>query len=83
MWITVRSQPKQIIHETLFRKYLTQKGLVEWLKELALSSSPRGDKKKKKTRFSEDVWHHYLDSLFGKYLYRRKKCSFNSTVLHH
>jgi hypothetical protein len=24
-------QPRQIVHETLSRKYLTQKGLVEWL----------------------------------------------------
>jgi hypothetical protein len=30
--IRVRSQPRQIFHETLFQKYLTQKGLVEWLK---------------------------------------------------
>jgi hypothetical protein len=30
--ITVHSQPGEIIHETLFRKYLTQKALVEWLK---------------------------------------------------
>jgi hypothetical protein len=30
--IMVRSQPGQIVHKTLSRKYLTQKGLVEWLK---------------------------------------------------
>jgi hypothetical protein len=30
--IAVQSQPKQIVHETLSQKYITQKGLVEWLK---------------------------------------------------
>jgi hypothetical protein len=30
--IMVQSQPGQIVHKTLFRKYLTRKGLVEWLK---------------------------------------------------
>jgi hypothetical protein len=30
--IEVRSQPRKIVCETLSRKYLTQKGLVEWLK---------------------------------------------------
>jgi hypothetical protein len=30
--LEVRSQPGQIVLETLSRKYLTQKGLVEWLK---------------------------------------------------
>jgi hypothetical protein len=30
--IMVRSQPGQIVLETLSRKYLTQQGLVEWLK---------------------------------------------------
>jgi hypothetical protein len=30
--IPVRSQPRQIVLETLSQKYLTQKGLVEWLK---------------------------------------------------
>jgi hypothetical protein len=30
--ITVRRQPGQIARKTLSRKYLTQKGLVEWLK---------------------------------------------------
>jgi hypothetical protein len=30
--IMVQSQPGQIVHESLSRKYLTQKGLVEWLK---------------------------------------------------
>jgi hypothetical protein len=38
--ITVRSQPGQIVQETLSRKTLSQKiGLVEWLKVKALSSS--------------------------------------------
>jgi hypothetical protein len=30
--IVVRSQTEQIVRETLSQKYLTQKGLVEWLK---------------------------------------------------
>jgi hypothetical protein len=30
--IVVRSQPGQIVHETLSRKYLSQKCLPEWLK---------------------------------------------------
>jgi hypothetical protein len=30
--ITVRSQPRQIVLETLSRKYPSPKGLVEWLK---------------------------------------------------
>jgi hypothetical protein len=31
--ITVQSQPRQIVHETLSQKYLIQKRLVEWLKQ--------------------------------------------------
>jgi hypothetical protein len=38
--ITVQSQPRQIVLETLSQKYPSQKGLVEWLKVKALSSSP-------------------------------------------
>jgi hypothetical protein len=30
--IAVRSQPRKIIRETLPRKNLSQKGMVEWLK---------------------------------------------------
>jgi hypothetical protein len=30
--IEVQSQPRQTVCETLSRKYLTQKGMVEWLK---------------------------------------------------
>jgi hypothetical protein len=30
--VMVRSQPRQIVWETLSWKYQTQKGLVEWLK---------------------------------------------------
>jgi hypothetical protein len=30
--IMVQSHPRQIVHETLSQKYLTQKELVEWLK---------------------------------------------------
>jgi hypothetical protein len=47
--ITVRSQPGQIVHETLSRKTLSQKiVLVEWLKVKAPSSSPSTAKRKKK-----------------------------------
>jgi hypothetical protein len=44
--IVVQSQPRQIVHETLYGKYLTQKGLVEWLKGWALSSSSSTTKKR-------------------------------------
>jgi hypothetical protein len=30
--IVVQYLPREIVHETLSQKYLTQKGLVEWLK---------------------------------------------------
>jgi hypothetical protein len=30
--IMVQSQPRQIVHETLFQKTLHRKGLVEWFK---------------------------------------------------
>jgi hypothetical protein len=46
--ITVRSQPRQIVLETLSRKYPSQKGLAEWLKVKALSSSPSVMTKRKK-----------------------------------
>jgi hypothetical protein len=35
--IVVRSQPGQIVHETLSRKPFTKIGLMEWLKVKALS----------------------------------------------
>jgi hypothetical protein len=45
--ITERSQPGQIVHETLSQKTLSQKiGLVKWLKVKALSSDPSTEKKK-------------------------------------
>jgi hypothetical protein len=44
--IVVLSQSGQIVHKTLSRKYLIQKGLVEWLKVWALSSSLNTEKKK-------------------------------------
>jgi hypothetical protein len=44
--IVVQSHPRQIVHKTL--SHLTQKGLAEWLKVEALSSSPSTTKKKKK-----------------------------------
>jgi hypothetical protein len=44
----VQRQPGQLVHETLSRKYPLQKGLVEWLKVKALSSSPSTAKNKTK-----------------------------------
>jgi hypothetical protein len=44
----VRSQLGQIVCENLSWKYLSQKGLAEWFKVKALSSSPSTKKKKKK-----------------------------------
>jgi hypothetical protein len=46
----VRSQPRQTVLETLSQKYPSQKGLVEWLKVKALSSSPSAKKKKKRKK---------------------------------
>jgi hypothetical protein len=45
--ITVRRQPKQIVHETLSvsKTPITKKGLVKWFKVKALSSSPSTTKK--------------------------------------
>jgi hypothetical protein len=43
----VQNQSGQIVHKTLSQKYSSQKGLVEWLKVKALSSSPSTTKKKK------------------------------------
>jgi hypothetical protein len=48
----VRSQPGQIVHETLSPKYTPQKGLVDWIKVKALISSP-GTKKEKKGKKKE------------------------------
>jgi hypothetical protein len=51
--ITFRSQPGQIVCETLSQKKPnkhTKKGLVEWLKVEVLSSSPSTTKKKKKKK---------------------------------
>jgi hypothetical protein len=39
MRIMVQRQPKQIVLETLSQKHPSQKGLAEWLKVKALSSS--------------------------------------------
>jgi hypothetical protein len=41
----VQSQPGQIVCETLSQKTLHKKGLVEWIKVKALSSSPSTAKK--------------------------------------
>jgi hypothetical protein len=39
--IMVLCQPRKIVLNTLTRKYPSQKGLAEWLKVKALSSSPK------------------------------------------
>jgi hypothetical protein len=49
--IEVEASLDKYVLKTLSRKYLTQKGLVEWLKVQALSSSPGTTKKKKKKEF--------------------------------
>jgi hypothetical protein len=47
--ITVQSQPRQIVQETLSQKKICHKrGLVEWLKVKALGSNTRTTKNKKK-----------------------------------
>jgi hypothetical protein len=38
--IVVQSQAGKTVHETLSLNYVTQKGLLEWLKVYTLSSSP-------------------------------------------
>jgi hypothetical protein len=50
--ITVRSQPRQIVHlDLISKKKPSQKmGVVEWFKVLALSSNPSTTKKKKKRK---------------------------------
>jgi hypothetical protein len=47
--ISVRSQPEQTVCKTLSQKALHKKGLVEWLKVKALSSSPSTAKKTPQT----------------------------------
>jgi hypothetical protein len=45
--IVVRSQPRQIVHETVSQKYpLQKKRLAEWLKVKAMSASPQYNKQK-------------------------------------
>jgi hypothetical protein len=44
--ITVQSQPRQIVLETLSQKTLHKNGLVEWLKVKDLSSNPSATKKR-------------------------------------
>jgi hypothetical protein len=67
--ITVGGQPRQIIHETLSQKKKNhKKGLVEWLKVWALSSSPRTAKKKKEKKsngFLDTVWDQFTRGLQG------------------
>jgi hypothetical protein len=48
--IMVENQPGQIVCEILSRKYPWQKGMAEWLKVKALSSSSNTTKKKQKVR---------------------------------
>jgi hypothetical protein len=49
--ISVQSQPRQIVLESLTRKKkITKIRLVEWLKGKALSSNPQYSKKKKKKK---------------------------------
>jgi hypothetical protein len=50
------ASPGQIVHETLSQKYPSKKGLVEWLRVQALSSSPTSAKKKKKSKHLEWCW---------------------------
>jgi plasmid maintenance system antidote protein VapI len=45
--IMAGSHPGEIVPETLSRKNLRRKGLVEWLKVQALSSNPSIEKKKR------------------------------------
>jgi hypothetical protein len=45
--ISDQSQRGQTVHETLSQKTLHKKGLVEWLKVKALSSSPSTQKNEK------------------------------------
>jgi hypothetical protein len=54
----VQSQSQQIVHKTLSQNYPSQKGLVEWLKVKAQSSSPRTSKKKK--RFVIKPYHFQI-----------------------
>jgi hypothetical protein len=54
--MAVQSQPRQIVHKPLSRKYSSQKGLVEWLKLKALSSSPSTTKKKEREICSTLSW---------------------------
>jgi hypothetical protein len=54
--IMVRSQHGETVCKTLSQKYLTQKGMVEWLKVKALTSNPSTCKKEKKK--NPDFWVH-------------------------
>jgi hypothetical protein len=46
----VQTQPGKYLTRPYLKKPITTKGLVEWLKVLALSSSPSTTKKKKKKK---------------------------------
>jgi hypothetical protein len=48
--ITVGSQPRQVVHETLSRNPTQKIGLVEWLKVKALSSNLNYQREKNKRK---------------------------------
>jgi hypothetical protein len=66
--ITVRNQTGQIVCETLSRKYLTQKVLVEWLKVRALISSPSTTKKKKKKKITYKMGEKVTNQMSEMYM---------------
>jgi hypothetical protein len=59
-------QPRQIVHETLSQKTLSQKiGLVEWFKVKVLGSSPStANKQTNKHKNQEQAGHSVAFSLF-------------------
>jgi hypothetical protein len=60
--ILVRSQPRQIVLETLSQKKPSQKGLAEWLKVKALGSSPSA-RKKRKNKESRGKFHKQVEDM--------------------
>jgi hypothetical protein len=65
----VPSQSEQIVHETLSQKHPSQKkGLVEWLKVKALSSSPSGGQKGQECFRGNKVWNNIYAVVFQRYL---------------
>jgi hypothetical protein len=78
--IMVQSQPGQIVHETLSRKTLHKKGLVEWLKVKALSSNSRTAKKKKRGGGKKITKTHTLQVLI--FLRLKNLASFTFSSVH-